>query len=237
MIIRSVFGNSLRFCSVGGSAIDPQLLQYFKDAKIDIYQGYGSTECSPMISLNSAYANKMGSVGKILDCNKVKINEDGELLVAGTNVANGYLNNKDDTNFVRNTFDELWYKTGDSATIDDEGYLFVTGRIKEQYKLTNGKFVNPSDVEQILLQIPEIDQTMVFGNGDEHNTAIVVTNSTQKQINTTINKIKHKFNSHEFPKKIIVINEPFTVENDMLTQKQSLKRNNILNYIKGHFKD
>ena len=59
MIIRSVFGNSLRFCSVGGSAIDPQLLQYFKDAKIDIYQGYGSTECSPMISLNSAYANKM----------------------------------------------------------------------------------------------------------------------------------------------------------------------------------
>ena len=151
-------------------------------------------------------------------------------MVSGKNVINSYLNIDDDCSFECDDNDKIWYKTGDSGYLDDEGYLFVTGRIKEQYKLSNGKFVNPNDVEHILLSISEINQVMVYGNGDEYNSAIIITNLTKKQIIKKIDKIKHKFISYEFPKKFIITNEPFTIENDLLTQKQSLKRKNILKH-------
>lgn len=227
MLVRSLFGKNLRFCSVGGSAISPSLINYFRKAKIDIYQGYGSTECSPMISLNNKNENKIGSVGKILDCNQISFLND-EILVSGDNVINKYYNINDPSFIIRD--DKTWYRTGDAGYLDEDGYLYVTGRIKEQYKLTNGKFINPNDVEQILLQIPEIEQAMVFGNGLEHNHAIVVSELCEYQIMNKIDKIKDQFKPHEIPKKIIVTKEHFSVDNNLLTQKQSLKRNEILKY-------
>ena len=148
--------------------------------------------------------------------------------MSGDNVINKYYNINDPSFIISD--DKTWYKTGDAGYLDEDGYLYVTGRIKEQYKLTNGKFINPNDIEQILLQIPEIEQAMVFGNGLEHNHAIVVTELCEHQIINKIDKIKDKFKPYEIPKKIIITNEPFSVENNLLTQKQSLKRNEILKY-------
>lgn len=229
-IIRSkVFGKNIRFSTCGGSKIDSKLINFFGNMGLDIFQGYGSTECSPMISLNTVDSNKIGSVGKLLDCNSVKIIDD-EIYVSGSNVTSGYFNNKNDPSFVLLN-GQKWFRTGDIGYFENN-YLHITGRITEQYKLSNGVFVDPTTIEQVLLEIPDISQVMVFGHDQEYNSAIIVTNSDESKIRNQIQKISHKLKTHEIPKKIIITKVPFTVENGTLTQKQSMRRNEIMKKLK-----
>lgn len=220
-----IFGKELRLVSSGGSALDVELMNHFDKMGVTVYQGYGSTECSPMISLNSVDENKPGSVGKVLDCNEVKI-INGEIYVSGTNVTNGYLNRPDDESFV-NIDNKKWYNTGDMGHIEDD-YLYITGRLKENYKLSNGIFVNPNDVERELLRIPGIDQAMVFGNNQDTNSAVIVSGLSTDKVRNLIDYNKDKFRQSEIPRDLFVTNEPFTTENGLLTQKQSMKRHKIM---------
>lgn len=245
-IVKSkLFGKNIRFCTVGGSAMPPDTLNFFNNMGLNIYEGYGTTECSPMITLNNP--QQKGSVGKILGCNDVMIDTDsteetldvdrsmkiyynnnniGEILVSGTNVMSNYLG-FDKVVSHKYINGKYWYKTGDVGYVEN-GYLYLTGRIKEQYKLSNGKFVNPVDLENILLSIPEIKQVVVFGKDEEFNTAIIVTNVDESLIKSKIELIKHKFKKYEIPQKLILTKEEFTTENGLLTQKKSQKRNEII---------
>ena len=225
MVKPKIFGNELRLVSSGGSALDPNLIKHFQGMGIDIYQGYGSTECSPMISLNSIDNNMPGSVGKILDCNEVKI-INGEIYVSGSNVTSGYVNHFDHESFV-NIYDKKWYNTGDLGHIEDD-YLYITGRTKENYKLSNGIFVNPNDIERELLRIPGIDQAMVFGNNQDTNSAVIVSNLSVIKIKDLVEQHKDKFGQSKIPRDLIVTDDPFTTDNGLLTQKQSMKRDNIM---------
>lgn len=243
-----LFGKNIRYATVGGASISPELLHFYDKLGLRVYQGYGSTECSPMISLNNTDNNRVGSVGKALDCNEVSIKNDndlelfnwmnsiklneyktGEILVKGSNVMSGYYN-YDPMESFEMVNGEKFYKTGDVGYIDKDGFLFITGRIKEQYKLSNGEFVNPIEVENILLQIPEIKQVVVCGKDKDYNTAIIVTDKSKHFIESKIKQIEHKMKKYEIPKKIICVEGPFTVENGFLTQKQSLRRNEIIDY-------
>lgn len=220
-----IFGNSIRFATSGGSATDPVLIDHFTKMGLDIYTGYGTTETSPMISLNTPDHNVKGSVGKVLDCNTVKLVE-GEIHVRGSNLTSGYLGGPDDS-FV-SIDNKEWYNTGDKGYIKDD-YMFITGRSKEQYKLSNGIFVNPVDIEQKLLTIPEIEQVMVYPDpSNKQNEAIIVTNSSYDTIKNKMLNIAHLIRAFEYPQKLIITKDPFTVANGSLTQKQSLIRKNIL---------
>lgn len=245
IIKTQLFGKKIRYATVGGSAISTELLEFYKSMGLKIHQGYGSTECSPMISLNNSIEYDIKSVGKILDCNQVLIinpisDEEsdihniqnihncvvGEILVNGTNVMSNYYGYDKTESFIE-IDGKYWYRTGDIGYVKDD-YLFITGRLKEQYKLSNGKFVNPTEVENTLLTIPEIQQVVVFGKDCESNSAIIVTNSTEQIIQLKIDSIASQLKKYEIPKKIILVKEPFTTENGLLTQKKSQKRNEII---------
>ena len=228
LIKSQLFGKNLRYCTAGGSAMSQDLIDFFESYGVHVLQGYGTTECSPMISLNSSVNFRPHSVGKILDCNDVLIansadEKTGEILVKGSNVMSNYYGYDQTESFD----DQGWYKTGDVGYLED-GYLFITGRIKEQYKLSNGRFVNPAEIEGVLLQIPEIQQVVVFGKDADFNSAIIVTDSSEKIIKKKIHEISSKLKKYEVPQNIILVREQFTTENGLLTQKKSQKRNDII---------
>lgn len=223
-----IFGTRLRHIACGGSNITIKTLKLFKNLKIEIYQGYGITECAPLISLNSA-DNRMGSVGKILDCNTVKLDEaTGEILVTGTNVAQGYYNDPSATDESFVLIDgKIYFKTGDQGVIDEEGYLYITARLKETFKLENGKFCNPVTIENVITEHPAIKFAMIYATpGDEFTRLIVSTTLSESEVRTELGKMK--IDKFLMPKQITVTTELFTVDNNLVTPKQSLRRKEIL---------
>lgn len=222
---RKLFGKNLRMINTGGSAISEDILKFYQKLGIDVFQGYGLSETSPIISLNHSKLNKLGSVGKILDCNEVIIKDD-EILVKGTNIFELYYKNKEETEKV---FLNGYFMTGDTGYIDKDNYLYITGRKKELYKLDNGKYINPSYIEMILLSSSKIKQIYIYGDNRPYNIALIVPyedcklEDIEKDISIfSFNKLK----KYEIPKKIILV-ELFTVENKLLTPKMSMIRNNI----------
>jgi long-chain acyl-CoA synthetase len=162
--IRKRLGKDTRFIS-GGAALDPEIAQGIRNLGLRIYQGYGITETSPVISFEYDDMIKEGSVGKPIPEVEVRIhdpNEEGvgEVLVRGPNVMKGYFNNPDAT---EGAFMEGWYCTGDLGCIDDGGFLYVKGRLKNLIVTANGRNVYPEEVEQELLRSPYIEEVMVYG--------------------------------------------------------------------------
>lgn len=224
LIKNKIFGPDLRFINSGGAPISPHILNFYSNLGVPVYQGYGLSETSPLVSLNYPSANKIGSVGKILDCNDVKI-VNNEILIKGSNVFRGYYKNATETS---NAFDsDNYFKTGDQGYIDLDGYLFITGRSKDLYKLTNGKYINPSHVENILMESEHIQQIFIYGDSRPFNIALIVTNSSYSTVLNEINKLSPKLKKYELPEKILIV-PPFTFEEKLLTAKLSMIRNNIL---------
>lgn len=218
------FGNSLRHATCGGAPIDKELLKYFYQLDVPIYQGYGTTETSPMSTLNSGLLNVFGSVGQPLDGVTIKLSETNEIMISGPNVAQGYYLHESDS-FKIDTNNKMWYSTGDLGHFEN-GYLYIDGRESNTYKLANGKFVNPEELEGILCRIPFITQCMIFTSDGISNTAIIVSQESENKIKLAIEKIKSNIKGYEFPTKLIIVKEPF--RQDLLTQKQSFKRKFIL---------
>lgn len=233
IIKKKIFGSNLRFINTGGSSISSEILEFYKNLNINVYQGYGLSETSPIISLNTPQLNKLNSVGKILDCNDVKI-VNGEILVKGSNVFKKYYLNPAET---EKSFDsDGYFRTGDTGLIDADNYLYVNGRVKDLYKLTNGKYINPISIENILMESEYISQVFVYGDNKPYNIALIVcsqninklsqTNQTCTIIYNSINKLSHKMKKYEIPKKILIVS-PFTFEEKLLTPKMSMIRKNI----------
>jgi long-chain acyl-CoA synthetase len=162
--IRRKLGGDIRFIS-GGAALDPEIANGIRNLGIKIFQGYGITETSPVISFEYDGMIKEGSVGKPIPGVEVRIydpNEEGigEVLVKGPNVMKGYFNSPEAT---EGTFMDGWYCTGDLGCVDDEGFLYVKGRLRNLIVTANGKNVYPQEVEQELLKSPYIEEIMVYG--------------------------------------------------------------------------
>ena len=180
--ILQVFGGRLKSIVVGGAPIDPQILRDFYSFGITVVQGYGITECSPLISVNRHNAIKFDSVGQAVDGVEVKIvpvddsnGKEGEILVRGDNVMNGYYKNEEATRAVFT--EDGWFKTGDVGTIDKHGYITITGRIKNIIIASNGKNVYPEELEEKLLKIPAVKECVVIGREEGANvviTAVIV---------------------------------------------------------------
>ena len=169
---RDGVGGSLRFFVSGGAPLSRKLSYAFWAAGIPILQGYGMTEAC-IVSANRPEDNKVGSIGKPFRGIEMKIAEpDGEILIRGDNVMAGYYNKPDDTRTVIDS--EGFYHTGDVGYVDADGHFYVTDRLKDLFKLSNGKYVAPLQVESLLKQSPLVSQPVVVGSGRKQVGALIV---------------------------------------------------------------
>ena len=178
--VREAFGGRLEKIICGGAALNPELIEIFETFGISIYEGYGITECSPLVAVTPYYKRKPGSVGPSVPCCEVRIDgteadDDGhvtgEIQVRGDNVMLGYMNN-DEANEGAFTEDG-WYRTGDVGYMDAEGFITITGRMKSVIVLDNGKNVFPEEIEEYLEGIDLIAESVVVGREEEDGTHLV----------------------------------------------------------------
>ena len=162
--IHESFGGRLDTIICGGAALDSRLQKGLYDFGITVINGYGITECSPVVAVNRNHDFRFGSVGKPLPCNKVMIHEPdengiGEIYVSGSNVMKGYYKDPEAT---AEAFDGKWFKTGDYGRMDKDGFLYITGRKKNLIILANGKNVSPEELEQKLGRIEYVKEVAVY---------------------------------------------------------------------------
>lgn len=172
--VRDAFGGRLEKIICGGAALNPELIETFEAFGISIYEGYGITECSPLVAVTPYYKRKPGSVGPAVPCCEIRIEGTetndlgyltGEIQVRGENVMLGYMNN-DEANEAAFTNDG-WFRTGDMGYLDKDGYLTITGRLKSVIVLANGKNVFPEEIEEYLEHIDMVGESVVVGRTDE----------------------------------------------------------------------
>lgn len=160
-VYENVFGGNLKIIFTGGAHLDPFYIDEFAKYGIDIFEGYGMSECSPVITTNTVDCHKPGSIGKPLANVEIKF-EDGEILVRGTSVMKGYYKMPEETEAA---FTDGWLHTGDKGYLDEDGYLFINGRVKNLIIMSNGENISPEEIENKLSLNPLISEVIVAGNG------------------------------------------------------------------------
>lgn len=158
--VLDAFGGNLEVIICGGAPLNPELVTGLDAFGITLMNGYGITECSPIVAVNRNKFNVIGSVGLPLCCNQVKIADDGEILVKGDNVMLGYYHNEEETKTV---FSDGWFKTGDIGCIDKYGALHITGRIKNLIILANGENIPAESIEEQIYTIPYVKEVVCYG--------------------------------------------------------------------------
>jgi len=251
--IREALGLShIQAVASGSAALQPRLARFFNGIGVPILEGYGLTETSPVISVNTTVTPNMlriGAVGKVLEGQEVKIADDGEILIKGPNVMQGYYKQPELTAEVMTG---EWFHTGDIGVIED-GFIRITDRKKEMFKTSGGKYVAPQLIENELKGSHLIAQSMVIGSGRKFPSAICILNKdgvkewrSRHDITFTtfeemandkriidrvwkdVDKANANFGKWEQVKKIIIDTEEFTVDNGCLTPTFKVKRKPIL---------
>lgn len=159
--IQKTFGGNLEFIICGGAPLNEHYVKAFRTFGINILNGYGITECSPVLSVNRNEYWRDGSVGQILDGVSIKVSEEGEILAKGENVMGGYY--KDEVSTKKSLIDG-WYHTGDLGYVDEDGFLFITGREKNLIILSNGENVSPEELEMYVGVIPFVAESVVYND-------------------------------------------------------------------------
>ncbi len=236
--IRARFGGKLRFAISGGAPLPPAVGELFIAMGIPILQGYGLTETSPMVTGNTLEHNQPLSVGIPFEGIELAIDEENsELLVRGPNVMLGYLKNDKATSAAID--EDGWFHTGDQAKIED-GYVYITGRIKEIIVMSNGEKVPPVDIENSILRDPMIKQVVVIGEQKPWLSALVVLSDgidfNEKQVIERINRQMREFPGYALIRTIQICDEEWSVENGLLTPTLKIKRNNLLDQYKYDIK-
>jgi long-chain acyl-CoA synthetase len=173
---REALGGKTMIVVSGGSSIKPSIVKLFNAAKLYIYEGYGMTETSPVIAVNSPSdgVNKIGTAGLPIDGSELSFADDGEILVRGPHVMKGYYKDPEETARVIDA--DGWLHTGDIGTLVEGKYLKITDRKKEIFKLSNGKYIAPQVIENRLGDIPFISSSLVVGENEKYCSAIIVVN-------------------------------------------------------------
>jgi long-chain acyl-CoA synthetase len=211
---------------MGGAKLDENTKNFFLKNGVNICEGYGCSETSPMVSVNHInYPRDEKSVGKILDDIIVEI-INNEICVSGPNVMKGYWNNRKATKkvFFRKN-NKTFYRTGDSGYVKDN-FLYITGRINENYKLSNGKFVNVEDVENKVKKYI-LNNFIVYGENMDNNILIVEKPFDKK----LLDKINLELDSYLRIKDVILIDD----FSEFLTPKMSIKRRKLINWLKDRY--
>src|SRR5579872_902492 len=244
--IRDGMGGRIETFISGGAPLGRELAEWFATVGIRIHEGYGLTETSPVIAVNTPINHRIGTVGKILPNLEVRIAEDGEILVRGPSVFEGYWNRPEET---ANAFQDGWFKTGDIGNVDGDGYLSVTDRKKELIKTSGGKFIAPQPIESSIKLNPLVGTAVVVGDKRKFACVVISPNfvsleawarendvsfssraelvanvkvhSVYEEIVAAVNKNLARF---ETLKRVMLVPDEFTPENGALTPTMKLRR-------------
>jgi long-chain acyl-CoA synthetase len=247
--VRARFGGRVRFFISGSAALNAEIAQWFHSAGILILEGYGMTENAAGATVNHPDAYKMGTVGQAMPGSEVRIGEGDEVLLRGPHIMAGYHNNAEET---AKAFDEDgWLHTGDKGSLDSDGFLTITGRIKDLFKTSGGKYIAPSAIEAKFKTIcPYASQFMVFGNdrnfvvalvtldpdamdgwaqengmaGKSYN-EIVASEPVKALVADYIEQLNAKLNRWETIKRWEILGDDLTIESGELTPSLKVKRN------------
>jgi long-chain acyl-CoA synthetase len=245
--VRERFGGRLKAMVSGGAPLNPEIGRFFLALGITLLQGYGQTEAGPVISCNLPARIKIDTVGPPLDGVRLRIAEDGEILVAGDNVMKGYWNDPEAT---AQTLEDGWLHTGDVGIIDADGYLRITDRKRDFIKNSGGEMISPARIEGYLTLEPEISQVMVFGDRRPYLIAVVVPDAEfvaayadgevsadlsalaadpgfTKAIGTAVNRVNLSLMPSERVRRFVVATEAFTIANGQMTPTLKIKRHVI----------
>ena len=240
--VHEAFGGRLRYFIVGGAALAPELVDEFKSFGIHVSQGYGITECAPLISVVGLRDYNPTSCGKLMPGMQIYIDKEnaddlsGEIVVKGDNVMLGYYNDPEQTAQVLNNG---WFRTGDYGYVDEKGYIYITGRKKNIIISSSGKNVFPEEIEEYLEAVPQIAEVVVLGrkNQDTKDVEIVAVvfpdeeeckkanlegDAIYEYINGEITKINKKLAAYKHISKLEIRNEPFEK-----TTTRKIKRNTV----------
>ena len=231
--IKKKFGGQLQAFISGGAALNNQVGLFFQSLGINILQGYGQTECSPLISCNPMNSIKIDTVGPVIKGLEVKISEQKEILVKGNSVMKGYWKDQKSTNKV---IVNGWLHTGDLGELDKDNYIKITGRINEMIVSSGGDNIAPVPIENLMLAYDEIEQVMVYGHNRPFLTAIIfpnenLINDVSKNIvkgylifQAIVNKVNKQLSQSKKIRKFLLTDKSFNIENNELTPTLKIKR-------------
>ena len=224
--VLQIFGKKIKVLISGGAALNPDVGIFFNKLGISLLQGYGQTEASPLISCNRKKNNDPNTVGQPVKDVKVKISNNGEILVSGDNLMQGYWKSKKLTN---ETLKCGWLHTGDLGKIDEQGRIIITGRKKELIVTSGGENISSQKIENMLLSFDEISQAIVYGDGKPFLIALIKLNDDYKKtdVKKLIQALNYNLNSIEKIRKFIVMDLEPTYENGLMTQTMKLKKKKI----------
>jgi long-chain acyl-CoA synthetase len=262
--VKQRLGGRVRFAVSGAAALAPEVGEFIDTLGVVVLEGYGLTETTAGGTGSKPDARKIGSVGRAIPGMRVEIDkhattagpDEGEIILYGPCVMRGYHNQPDQT---RAAFTEDGgLRTGDLGKLDADGFLFITGRVKELYKLSNGKYVAPAALEEKLQLSPYIAQAFVYGSDRPHNTAVIVADmpsveqycsrhgfgtsegpeallalpQVRELFRHEIDRYSREFKGYEQIREFVLEAEPFTTQNDMMTQTLKIKRRNVMSKYK-----
>ena len=226
--VKNNFGGRLEAFISGGGPLDGQVGEALNALGLKTLQGYGLTETSPVVSCNLLNKVKVDTVGPIFPGVEVKLSEDGEILVKGENLMLGYWNNKEAT---EQTIKDGWLYTGDIGEFDEDNYLKITDRKKDIIVSLGGDNIAPSKIENLLTLSPDIEQSCVFGEQKNYIAALIILSPDSKASNEDIQKYINEINKDltqpEKIKKFTFIDEPFTIENNLMTPTMKVRRHEV----------
>ncbi len=247
---RAAVGGRMRFFVAGGAALSPELAYIFAGAGIIILQGYGLTETSPVVAFNRPTDNRIGTIGPPIPGVKVKIAEDGEILVQGENVMQGYYGLAEETErSLQRHEDGIWFHTGDIGTVDADGFIRITDRKKDLLKTSLGKYIAPQPIENMIRTIPMVEQAIVIGNARKFAAALIVPTFDSlknyakslglevkdlkalvrhpriiEYFKKKVDEVTRELAPHEKIKKIALLDQEFSVEGGELTPTLKVRR-------------
>jgi long-chain acyl-CoA synthetase len=229
--VRARFGGRLRTIVSGGARLDPEVGRFFLGLGIEILQGYGQTEAGPVISANGPGAARIESVGRALKGVDLRIAEDGEILVRGDLMMDGYWGRPQETEAV---IRDGWLHTGDVGTLDDAGYLHITDRKRDLIVLSGGENVSPARIEGMLAAESAIAQAVVVGEGRPGLAALVVIadGCDEGAVARAIAKVNERLSVTERIRRHAVVGA-FTIENGLLTATQKVRRQMVMEAHRG----
>jgi Long-chain acyl-CoA synthetases (AMP-forming) len=236
----------------GGSSIQAKIIRLFTAAKMYIFEGYGMTETSPVIAVNNPKEMiiKIGTVGKIFPGTELIIADDGEILTRGPHIMKGYYKDPENTKEIIDS--DGWLHTGDIGVLIDGGFLKITDRKKEIFKLSAGKYIAPQVIENLLRELQSVENCMVVGENQKFASAIIVPafaylrgwakekglsyendeelvklKEVISLINNDVDIVNKQLSPHEHIKRVRLVSDEWSPTNDMLSQTLKLKRINI----------